>query len=402
MPYSRNEYKLMAFAGFGHFVTHLLELMYPTAALAISADSGLSLAAVLGLSFLGYLLFGLGALPAGLLTDSVGAKHMLVITLSVAAFGTIATGMVDPGPALMLTLAVTGLALSAYHPAGMSLLSRGVRARGRALGINGMCGNLGVTLAPVITVALQSRLGWRGAYITVGLVTLVVILLFSLINVEEPSRPSKTREGGQQSQQRASSRHLFFLLCLTATLAGVVYRSNTVALPAYFNERVTLIGYGTATSLVYLLGIPGQYLGGVLADRHDLRWLYLLAHAFTLPLLLVLAYTSGVPLVVVAAMTILFSLGMQPVENSLFAKLTPARWRATGYGIKFVLTFGIGSLGVQLAERAELKGDLSLTFIWLAGLAAVMVATATGLIIFSTKPLMNPRRQSAVDSGSGL
>jgi len=36
---------------------------------------------VLGWSFLGYLLFGLGALPAGLLADRLGARVMLIVAM---------------------------------------------------------------------------------------------------------------------------------------------------------------------------------------------------------------------------------------------------------------------------------------------------------------------------------
>ncbi len=390
MKYTRNECMLLALAGVGHFNTHLLELMFPTAAIAIAADSGMPLAHVTGLSFAGYLLFGLGALPAGIITDHLGCRRVLLGSMALASLFALATGVAEPGWQLALTLAGMGAALSAYHPAGTSLLSRGIRARGRALGINGVCGNLGVSAAPIVTATLQaSWLGWRGTYLAVGAVNLTIVLFFSLLRIEEPLTQGSGSPAEDHATDGSSPWHLFVFLCLAATLAGIIYRGNTVILPAYFSERVTLVSYGVATSLAYVVGVPAQYLGGVLADRHELRWLYFSAHALTLPLLLLMPLLTQAPLVGVGAAIVLFSLGMQPIENSLFAKLTPPRWRATGYGTKFVLTFGLGATGVAIVERAQAEGDLSLAFLWLGGIALAMVLSASCLLFFGRSQLFN-------------
>ena len=61
---------------------------------------------------------------------------------------------------------------------------------------------------------------------------------------------------------------------------------------------------------------------------------------------------GGLPLVGSAAAFVFFSLGMQPIENSLFARYAPPHRRATVYGLKFVCTFGVGSLAVWLVRWA--------------------------------------------------
>ena len=40
---------------------------------------------------------------------------------------------------------------------------------GRSIGINGVFGNLGVALAPVVTAFLANAVGWRAAFIVPGL-----------------------------------------------------------------------------------------------------------------------------------------------------------------------------------------------------------------------------------------
>src|SRR6185503_7274226 len=91
------------------------------------------------------------------------------------------------------------------------------------------------------------------------------------------------------AEGRTTDRRLFVLLCVAAMLGGLSYRGNTLIQPAYFAERVPGLGFGATTSLVYLFGIGGQYLGGILADRRDLRWLYFGFHALSLPALLLMA-----------------------------------------------------------------------------------------------------------------
>ena len=40
---------------------------------------------------------------------------------------------------------------------------------GRSIGVNGVFGNLGVALAPVVTAFLANAVGWRAAFIAPGL-----------------------------------------------------------------------------------------------------------------------------------------------------------------------------------------------------------------------------------------
>ena len=48
-----------------------------------------------------------------------------------------------------------------------------------------------------------------------------------------------------------------------------------------------------------------------------------------------------------------FLLGMQPLENTLVAGLTPVRMRSSAYGMKFILTFGVGAVSVKLIKIVE-------------------------------------------------
>ncbi|MGH7790496.1 MAG: MFS transporter [Candidatus Binatia bacterium] len=382
---ARNERNVLILTGVGHFTAHFFELMFPTLAVTLAAQSGAPLEQVLGWSFLGYLLFGLGALPAGLLADRIGARLMLIAAIFGLGVAALAASEAPNGRALSLCLAVMGLFASVYHPAGTSLITRTIGARGRALGVNGMFGNVAIAVTPVVTAALVARLGWQDTYRMIGYVTCAIAVACAFLPIDERPTARAVEPVGPPWARR--SMVLFGVLLVAAMLAGVSYRGNTLLLPSYFAARVPEIGFGLATSLVYLLGIGGQYVGGRLADRHDLSRLYLVFHALSLPALLLMVVLSGVPLLGGAAIFVFFSLGMQPIENSLFAQLTPPRWRATAFGIKFACTFGVGSLAVWLVQWADVTGGLRLALLCLAGVVALVVAVAAVFMRMSHRSL---------------
>jgi len=78
-------------------------------------------------------------------------------------------------------------------------------------------------------------------------------------------------------------------------------------------------------------------------------------------------------LVLSAAIYMFFSLGMQPIENSLVARYTPGKWRSTGYGIKFILVFGIGSLAVYCVGWIKETWSLGAVYLFAGGLVALLV-----------------------------
>jgi MFS family permease len=373
-----HERNVLLVTGVAHAATHFAELTYPTLAVVLAHETGTPLPQVLSWSFAGYLLFGVGALPAGLLADHFGARRMLLGSLAGMSVGLVLAGLAAPGLPLAASLAVMGLAASAYHPAGMGLISRAIRARGRALAINGIYGNVGIALTPVVTAALAERLGWRGALLVSGTVLAALTLVCARLPLAEPAAAGPVAPSVRSAGRRALP---LIVLCVAAMLGGISYRGNTLVQPSYFAAEVSFMDFGAATSLVYLVGILGQYAGGVAADRWNLSWAYLAFQAASLPALLLIGVMNELPLLGVASVFVFFSLGMQPIENSLFAQLTPDRWRSTGYGLKFVLTFGVGSLAVWLVRWAEVTYGLAGVFPVLAGVVALMVTTI-GVLVF--------------------
>lgn len=369
---AHNQRNVVLLTGAGHFSTHFFELMFPTLAVGLAQETDIPLGEVLSWSFLGYLLFGLGALPFGFIGDRVNARVLIIGGIAGMGVFAIAAGESSNGSALTICLAGIGLFASIYHPVGMSLISRTLPRRGQGLAINGIFGNLAIALTPFLTAYLAAQVGWRGAYTVVGYAACALAVGCGFLSIHEPAKGRESAPVLQDTKNQVG-RNLFIVLLAATALGGISYRGNIVVQPAYFDQHVSQLSFGVTTSLVYLFGIGGQYLGGYLADRYDLRWLYFGFHAISLPALIAMAVLTGVPLIGAATIFIFFSLGMQPIENSLLAHVTPERWRSTAYGAKFVLTFGVGSLAVYLVEWAQREHDLTVAILCLAGVVLALL-----------------------------
>jgi len=383
-----------------HALVHLYELAFPAIALSMRDELGWSLGEVLRISFSMYVLFGLGALPMGFVTDRVGARRMLILCMLGVGAGAVAAALSHGRGQLTVALAFGGLAASIYHPAGMTLLSH-ARRRGRALGVNGMFGNLGSALAPFAGGALAYAFGWRTAYAVLGAAAIAVGLVAWAMHFEvgaARTEPATAGGGGRRSLGA------FAILCAAMLLAGFSYRGMSLVLPAVFAAQTTFFATWLArlrfdalpgldnlaatmlASVAYAVGMLGQWAGGHLADRHDLRRLYLGFHAASLPFLVAMAFATEGLLLVAACGFVFFALGMQPIENSLVARFTPARWRATGYGIKFGLNFGIGSTAVFAVAGLQAGGSFRPVFALLAAVVT-MLCLVVAVLSWTTRDL---------------
>ena len=115
-------------------------------------------------------------------------------------------------------------------------------------------------------------------------------------------------------------------------------------------------------------------IGGWLADRYSLKWVYVASWLLALPALLASMHLAELPLF--ASTTVVFSLMSlaTPAENALLVRYTPGRWRATAFGAKFVLSLGVSALGLPLVAFVfDRTGDFAWLFVALAAFAAAIV-----------------------------
>lgn len=369
----------LAFSCLGHAYMHLFTAFYFVIVLALEADWGVPYPDLIELWTLGALLVGVGAIPAGWLADRWSAAGMMVVMFVGLGLSGIACAFLDTPTALLLGLSAVGLFSAIYHPVGIAWLVKSADRPGRALGINGVFGSLGIAAAGITAGALIDLYDWRAAFLVPGLISLATgIALFVCV------RLGLVQEGAARRAPPPASRgdmvRVFTILLMTMLAMGIIFQATQAAMPKVFDLRLRdLVGEGTfgigaLVAVVYLVGGVMQVAGGYLADRYALKPIYLASWLFQVPVLIGIGLLSGLPLVVLAAMTVLLTAGALPAENLLLNRYSPHRHRSLAFGIKYVIAFGSAPLALQLvAKMTALTGE----FLWLFVALAIMAAVAT-------------------------
>jgi MFS family permease len=378
---SRSAALVLGFSSAGHFFAHLLMLLYPTVVLALEGRWGMSYGDLLSLSLGGFVLFGLGALPAGWLGDRWSDEGMMVVFFLGTGSAAIATGLTGGPVSLALGLAAIGLFGSIYHPVGTAWLVRSTKNRGRALGVNGIAGSIGLGVAAFVAGALAQTISWRAAFVIPGALCAAtgLVLLFCIrggrgVTVWVENRP-------EPEAARSDVVRTFIVLSFTMLADGTISQAVPVALPKAFAAGLTgltdggTLDAGGFVTLVFLVAATAQLVGGWLADRFALKAVYVFAWAVQVPLFCIAAQARDVPLL--AAMIAVNYLGVLsvPAENALLARYSPAHWRATAFGAKFLLALGVSTIGVKLVAMIyDGTGSFAPLWLTLAGCAAFVAA----------------------------
>jgi MFS family permease len=371
----------------GHAVCHMGELAFSGALVAVMTEFDLGKEEVAVLPMLGYALMGIGAIPVGLWVDASGATRVLFLYLLATAAACVGVALAPTASLLIVALTVLGLALSIYHPAGLALLSRNVRARGRALGINGVAGSIGIATGPLLG-KLAANLGiWRAAYVVVaGFALVSAVIFWATMRHFRESLPAPASRPHRAIIDEGPSGWRWYvpqgILLSVMLLAGLNYRCLMLALPTFLTGGET----GAADALIFftlLAGTLGQYGGGWAADRFGARRTYPLAIAALVPLGLAVVLVQGTLLVGVAVgMLAVFLFSQQPMENSLLAESVGARRHGLTYGTKLGLTFGVGALGAPVTGLIwEGTGSLAGVFYFIAATAVLMTMLALAALV---------------------
>jgi len=129
---------------------------------------------------------------------------------------------------------------------------------------------------------------------------------------------------------------------------------------------------------VYAVAAIMQLIGGGLADRYPLKYVYAGAIFIEIPLLVIAAESGGVVLLVVAMLMVSANAAALPAENMLLARYTPEHRHGLAFGAKFVLAFGAGPLAVLLVSFVQgSTGEFYWLFIALSGFAVIAFVAAT-------------------------
>ena len=380
------------FLNLGHFLDHLMMLVFATvAALALMREWGMSYAALVSHATPGFIAFGLFALPAGWLADPWSREGMLAVFFIGTGFAAIATGLARTPVEIGLGLFVVGVFAAIYHPVGLALLVERASAAGTgtAIGINGVWGNLGVASAALITGFCIDHGGWRSAFIWPGIFSIVIGLAYLRlywrdIAVSARAKPAAKPRAARPLDPSAKAMliRLSVIIFFTTAIASIVFQSTTFALPKVLDERLrgiagsaTLIGW--LAFLVFAVASIAQLVVGRLLDKFGPRTVFMVAAAMQLLFFSAMPGLTDWAALMVAVAFMLGAFGQIPINDYMIGKLARSELRASIYGVRYVVSFIVLAAALPLIAWIHQGWGFDMLFKVLAAAAGVILAAVS-------------------------
>lgn len=384
-----NDRGVVTFTALAHALFHTYELSIPLFIGVWMAEFDASAALVGTVVGAGYALVGIGAPVSGILSDRLGSRRL--ITLSVVGMGggfalvSLADSVVVLGGAML----VWGAFASLYHPAGLSLISRSAEERGTVFAYHGAGGNVGTAFGPLVTALLLLTVTWQFAVGLLALLAFVAALVGLRIEFDAVGGDGTTASLGAEVRRTvAESRALFgaaFTVAFVAILLyGTYYRGLLTFLPDVLAESPSLVpidlfGHEVdPAQYVYTglltVGIAGQYAGGRLTDRVPSTAAFVAAFAVLAGLAVAfpVARSGGiVPLVGVCLALGFVVYGTAPIYQVVIAEHAADDAHGRSYGFTYLAMFGVGAAGASLAGVVLTHATSSVLFGALGVVAAV-------------------------------
>ncbi len=401
-----------------HGVNEFYSIVIPPIVPLLVTDLGITYAQAGLLLTVFFAMYSLFQLPAGLVADRLGKKRVLVAGLAAMAGSLGLASTAGSYEALLAAQALAGIGGSTYHPTGMSLVSDLEReaTEGRAMGVFGFGGMLGIAAAPVVVGGVAAVFGWRAALVAAAVGGLAFVAAFQLA-FREPDFASDAGseaepDGGaaaESSEDRAGpvarlrgrvARTLRFRMTPAVAVLTAVTFLISLQLRALhtFATGFLVDGVGRTTSvangLFFLMlaasAVASIWVGG-LADRFDRRLIGTVAAGVTsvvLGAMVVLPALDGAvgrwPTTAVLAVSFallgLAVYGCSPVKNALISEYATAESSGSLFGVMQTASAVGSALGPALfgAVATDLGVDVAFPLV-----AAVSLLIAAGFVTLS-------------------
>jgi MFS family permease len=368
-----------------HSFSHVLLGIYPAVLFVLRQQFHASYTLLGGVFTAATLIYGLGAFPTGLLLNRWHPLTVIRVCLLLAAVAAGLVAAASSAATMAVGLLLLGLALSPYHTAANTMLSRVSGNDARLTAHHGMFGSLGLAFGPAFGSLLAWAVNWRLPFAAGAAVT-VLVVLYTWRLPPLPNPRDTTEMGAGSSLGVTHVRALSLVFAITICL-GFVFRGFETYLPSLVIQRADLLPGsrllqgGLLASLVYLIGFFGQWWAAKLGRHRHMELIYSTILGAQAVALGVAFLATGLPLLFILLLFSLFHFTTQPIDNVLTGKYTSLGRRGVGYGLSFGLSFGVGSfaavIGGAIADSAH--GQLRWILLMLAG--AAVVATACGVAL---------------------
>ncbi len=303
----------------------------------------------------------------GALTSRLGARKVAICGTLGAIPGLLLISLTGGSPwtwyGAWTAFAVVNVAIG---PMVWSVAVSGLfeRARGFALAVTLSGGGLAHLLFPPLAVLMEAHYGWRGVYIAIAAVFLIVllpVLLFlfraredlaatqpvEAIAVDKAARVQEPLATGLSLKQALGTRH-FWQLALLALVVAFVEGTLTVHLFPILKEEG--LSGATAAGIASAMGlslIVGRLVTGILLDRLQSSHVFAASILFLLFCCFMARVVAGNATIGIAV-GILLGLGSGGTTGTL-AYMTGRYFGLRAYAAIFGMLIGIFALGYGIA-----------------------------------------------------
>jgi MFS family permease len=378
----------IAFLNLAHAIDHFVLLIFPSVVIGLEVVFERPYAEMIALSTAGFVAFGVFSLPAGWLADRWSRRNMMALFYFGCGVSLAGAAVAPTPPMLAAAMAVLGMFAAIYHPVGMAMLIDVSKARPRTLAFNGVCGNLGVTLAAGISTTLASWLGWRAAFLvpaTICVATGCAYLALVADDRHHYAGPRSTTANVTLSPRAAAV--MFGSYVVISLAGGLTFNIAMIALPKLLDERagegVTLIMVGWLATGIFLCGALAQLAMGRLMERFPPHLLF--AAVVTVQFLAIAwaGHAAGPALIVALAVSFAAIYAQVTVGDIVIARYIADAWRGRVFSVRYFLTFIASGIAVQLIAQLYGRGgfDLVLAATALAAFLVLLGVYAVAVVV---------------------
>ncbi|PSR26546.1 MAG: MFS transporter [Sulfobacillus benefaciens] len=344
------------------------------------------------------LTYAIFQIPGGFISDRLGARKAMTLSLTLWSIFTGLTGIVSSYVGLLFVRGLFGITEGTFPAASMKAISERVRPSQRVTANSWMLSSnsFGAALAPLIAAPAIVLLGWRHAFFMImGLGIIIAIVLWIWLPrtavAHETTAPTAVDASldsdtvGESTRDVLQSGLIWRFAIMFGTFDIVIW-GLLAWVPTYLVDarHVHLIATGVLVAIPWFAGAIGTILGGWLFDRvfhAHFRRLVVSVEVLGIIFLILMATASSVTAYVTFMTIALFFLQMAflPIFG-LPIRLLSAKVMASGGSI---INFG-GQAGGFLAPI--LMGIIINQISYTAGFALLVVALAASVVTAFTIP----------------
>lgn len=340
-------------------------------------------------------IYALGEVIFGYLSDHYGRKPLLSITIGLYAVFTGLTGFVQNGWQLLVTRSLTGLGTGGELPVGVAMVTESTPSKWRGLAISILISAypIGFIFAAWAALTVGAQFGWRSLFY-LGIIPALLVVFVRKYMPESPKfinhkKPNNKEVGLGQffksfavpfaySQKRSWAAMASLFAFLFFWWGWATWIPQFLVTEKNLGQVV-----GLKLVIIYsIVGFPAYFVGGYISDRIGRKKAMML---FMIPAAILLFFyvqqTTAASLLVLGCFMSFFIFGGYGLGIGYPAEFFPAKIRA--------LSYGVTSFYARIASGLSpfLLGVISDKFSLAAGLPILSgVFIICAVIIYLTAP----------------